>query len=586
MTSAPPDLLAELAPLLQDVSLDLPWDLIERFATLKREHPTDVRAAAAEIVARLEAHGVPVLMHEPEIFLSLPGAARVEAAGQTLPAKPLAMSRSCPGGLTAPLAFAPTAFDPNTDQVISGPVPEDTSADLRGKLVLAHGFGMSSMARHFEERGAAGLIAVHPGKNAHWGICSTIWGSPDLRDLPRKPNFVVVSVSHPDGLALIELAERGGSATVTADLEEGWFPSPIPVVTIPGTEEPDSFVLLHGHYDSWDVGVGDNAVGNAAMLEIARVLWKHRKALKRSVRIAWWPGHSTGRYAGSTWFADHYAIDLYEHCIAQVNCDSPGCRWATEYIDVSWMSEAEEWAQTVIRHVTGKEARGERPHQAGDYSFNNIGLSSYFMLSSTMPPALRAEKQYYVVGGCGGNIAWHTEEDRLEIADRENLRTDMKVYLAAVAGAANATVAPLDFSRTVEEFGRTLSRYQDAAGGDFSFEPARAALTQLSLSLARFKVHCAALAARSVVDPAVKRANAALRRLARLLVPVNFTTGPAFYHDPAETIPPLPDLAPALSFRRVPREGRGFVRTHLVRGQNRLVAALRDARRAVEDAIG
>ena len=66
-------------------------------------------------------------------------------------------------------------------------------------------------------------------------------------------------------------------------------------------------MLVHGHYDSWDVGVGDNATGDATLLEIARVLWKNREKLKRSVRIAWWPGHSTGRYAGSTWFADTFA---------------------------------------------------------------------------------------------------------------------------------------------------------------------------------------------------------------------------------------------------------------------------------------
>jgi hypothetical protein len=586
VTAASPDVLAELAPLLNDVSLNVPWELIERFSTLKREHPDDVRAAARLIVSRLEAHGVPVTVHEPELYLSLPGAARVEAGGTRFRAKPLAMSRSVPDGLTAPLVFAPTEFNPNTDEVISPTMSDDRSADLRGTIVLAHGFGMSSMARHFEERGAVGLIAVHPGKNPHWGICSTVWGSPDLHDLPRKPNFVVVSVSHPDGLALIELARQGGLATVTASLEEGWFPSPIPVVTIPGTDESGPFVLLHGHYDSWDVGVGDNAVGDATMLEIARVLWKHRSSLKRSVRIAWWPGHSTGRYAGSTWFADHYAIDLYENCIAQVNCDSPGCRWATEYIDVSWMPETEDWARRAIRLVTGKDAKGERPYQAGDYSFNNIGLSSYFMLLSTMSPEDRAAKGYYVVGGCGGNIAWHTEEDTLEIADRDILLTDIRIYLAAVAGAANATVAPFDFRRTVGEFVQTLARYQSAAGEEFSFEATRHALAELLASLERFAVHCGALAQGAVADPRVRRANAAIRRLARLLVPVNYTTGPLFFHDPAETIPPLPDLAPAESLPKAPAGQRGFIRTHLTRGQNRLVAALRDARREVEDAIG
>jgi len=39
--------------------------------------------------------------------------------------------------------------------------------------------------------------------------------------------------------------------------------------------------------------------------------WKREEgALRRSVKIAWWPGHSTGRYAGSTWFTDAFALDL------------------------------------------------------------------------------------------------------------------------------------------------------------------------------------------------------------------------------------------------------------------------------------
>ena len=56
--------------------------------------------------------------------------------------------------------------------------------------------------------------------------------------------------------------------------------------------------------------VKDVTTGDAAMLEIARILWANRGDLRRSVRLAWWPGHSTGRYAGSTWFADHFGRSL------------------------------------------------------------------------------------------------------------------------------------------------------------------------------------------------------------------------------------------------------------------------------------
>ena len=137
--------------------------------------------------------------------------------------------------------------------------------DFRGKFVVTEGFGMPGKVSFFEARGALGMIAVNPGKNAHWGICTTVWGTPDLRDLPRKPKIAVVAVNNPDGLQLIEAAKRGESATLTADLIEGWFKSPVPVVTIPGTDEPEAFVLLHGHYDSWDFGIGDNAVGDATL---------------------------------------------------------------------------------------------------------------------------------------------------------------------------------------------------------------------------------------------------------------------------------------------------------------------------------
>jgi hypothetical protein len=88
-----------------------------------------------------------------------------------------------------------------------------------------------------------------------------------------------------------------------------------------------------------------------------------------------------------------------------------------------------------------------------------------------------------------------------------------------------------------------------------------------------------------VNDAAVRTANHAIRRLARLLIPVNYTHHTAFFHDPAETIPALPDLSPALEIAQASPGRRGFYRTHLTRGQNRLVAALRDAARTLEEAM-
>lgn len=565
---------------LDEIDVDRTWSLIEEMSTMVREHPKDVDSAVDYVVARLRSYGIEATVHRPELYLSLPKEADVTAAGRVMRAKVPAASASAPEGVEAPLIHVPADYARAADDVFAS-VEADaaTRAAVAGKIVVSEGYANPANVSRFEAWGAVAVIAINPGAYVHWGTCTTVWGNPGLDDLDRIPGIPAVNVNRPDGDALVKLAAAGGRATVRTLLDEGWFPSKLPMVEIRGSEFPDEFVLLHGHIDAWDAGVGDNATGDATMVEIARVLHQHRHALKRSVRIAWWPGHSTGRYAGSTWYADRFALELDEGCVVQINCDSPGCRWATEYIDVSHTSETHAFASDVIREVTGKKMHGERAHQAGDYSFNNIGISSHFMLLSTMPPELRAEKGYYAVGGCGANIEWHTEFDTMEIADRGILRADLEIYLLSVLRHATATVLGFDWRATTDEFDATIGRYQAAAGDRVDFSMVRDANRDLRAALDRFYAEVADGSLDAVV------ANRSIRRLARKLIPVNFTRLPRFWHDPALTTLPLPDLAPALDLARLDDVTLGFARTTLMRAQNRVVATLREATREVRSAL-
>lgn len=571
--------------LLDAVALEAPWALVETFARMPRWMPEDVNRGADTIVAMLRQHGIPVTVHEPEIYLSIPLEASVEADGVTHRAKPPTASLPAPDGVTAPLVYlaanlkALRSYSRDVAELFGGSIASEEEARrlVAGRIVVTEGFGNPALASLVEEWGGVGLIAANPGVDIHWGTCTTIWGTPDLDDLPRKPRIPVVAVNKPSGEALIARARAGGGATIRTRLLEGFFRQRIPVVHIPGALEPDEFVLVHGHYDSWDVGVGDNATGDATLLEMARVLWANRAALRRSVRIAWWPGHSTGRYAGSTWYADAFALELDEHCVAQVNCDSPGCRWATSFHQTTTMSETAALVREAITAVVPDAAFAtKRPNQAGDYSFNNIGISSFYMLSSTMPEALKREKGYYDVSGCGGNIAWHTENDTIEIADRDNLLRDIRIYLLSTLRVANAELLPFDFVATADEFAATVQRYAAAAGDHADLTPARAATAAFRDAVARFQE-----AARAGRIP-IARANPVLKRLARILVPINFTRGPRFAHDPAFTAPPLPTLAVAAELGRYRGAMLGFARTQLLRGQNRYVAAMREATRLLE----
>jgi hypothetical protein len=564
---------------LDDVSLDLPWGLVETFATMPRWMPEDVNRAADVIVQRVRALNVPIEVHEPEICLSVPLSAEVRAGGRVVRAKPPSSALPVPQGRTAKLVKleanpqALRSYNRDVATLFGGSIAsvEDAKAKIAGKIVVISGFGNPALSSLIEEWGGAGLIAVNPGVDIHWGTCTTIWGSPDLADLPRKPKIPVVAVNNPDGRALMALADAGGEATIVTDLLEGWFKQKVLVASIPGTDEPEKFVLVHGHYDSWDVGVGDNATGDATLMELARVLWANRRGLKRSVKLAWWPGHSTGRYAGSTWFTDAFARELDRNCLAQINCDSPGCRWATSYHQTRAFTESARVAADAIRDVVpDADIATLRPPQAGDYSFNNIGLPSFYMLSSTMPEALRKEKNYYDVSGCGANIAWHTENDTLEIADRDILLTDMKIYLLSVLRIANAEILPFDWIATCDEFLDTIARYEAASEGMADLSVGRAATEGLKAALGR-------------LDTApVARQNAVRHALGRILVPINYTREPRFRHDPAYTVPPLPTLAVAAELPRLPEALRRAAQVELMRGQNQYVAAIEAAMALVE----
>lgn len=570
--------------LVSEVSLDEPWALIETYTGLVRGSGTKPERRAFDYLSkRLKKLGVPHTVHTPTLFISLPGKARLEVLTperKLLSAKTPSMSLSTGGRWKRGEIFYLSTKQMGEIRGLFEGVGGDTTG-IAGKIVLTEGYASPGKVADFIKGGAIGAIFISPGERIHEGICTTIWGSPDLDSRERKPTIPVVSVNKTDGAWLRDLAQKGGvKARLSTKLDEGWVECPVCVAEIRGTSVPEEFVLVHGHVDGWHQGIGDNATGDATLLEVARVLWTHRDRLARSVRIAWWTGHSHGRYAGSVWFADTFGLDLESNCVAHINCDSPGCRWATAYEDVFWMSEAEGIGKAVIRDVAGQEARGGRPLRAGDCSFSNIGVSTFYMLSSTMPQPLLKEKGYYPVGGCGANIAWHTEDDTLEIADRNNLLRDMKVYLVAAYRTANATLHPLDFTTLAGEIERTLKAYQEATGGEFDLSEPLEEVQKLQADLERWYLSRIDLMGRSPVNPDVRAANATLRKLSRILVRINYTRVGRFRHDPAVDVPPLPDLAPAKTWARLAKDSDLFhvTRTHLVRGRNRVTGALRDAR--------
>ncbi len=121
------------------------------------------------------------------------------------------------------------------------------------------------------------------------------------------------------------------------------FISPNVIAMLSGSDSKlkHEYIIITAHYDHLGIGkpmladsiyngFGDNALGCAGVLEMARVLSENRKKLKRSFIFLMVTGEEKG-LLGSTYYIDHPAVPLYR-TIANLNVD--GLAMFDEFNDI------------------------------------------------------------------------------------------------------------------------------------------------------------------------------------------------------------------------------------------------------------
>lgn len=554
--------------IIDSVSVDEPWAVVEQFSGLERVSGTlDERKAATYLTDRLDSFGVDHELFGPELYLSTPHSAGIETddgwTSETAKTVSFSASRTVEGDLV---------YIENDDEMDSIAAMLSISlkglpVDLSGKVVVSESIIPISAIAELSERDAEAFIGIHPHKREpHEGIITPIWGgAPPYDQRDQIPDLPIANVSASEGEELREKAAGGVAVTVSAETTTEWKSAPLVLAKIFGeaTPEEDEFVLAHGHLDSWHVGVTDNATGDAALLELARVLNEHSGDLRRDVWVAWWPGHSTGRYAGSTWFTDEFSAALADRCVAHVNVDHPGVADATAFDErVKSMAAVYDVATDTIADVSGKGTVERRPARAGDYSFNNLGIPG-MSLQSSIPQVVRDERGYHPVGGSGGHAdAWHLTTDTMEKADPEVLERDIEVYTLATARLSRAD-RPADPIRTIDHLMSVATEYEEAS--EFDLRPVLNELDALRQATTAF------------LDDADGSADS-IDRLVKTLTRLNFVTDGEFEQDPAENRAPFPRLAPAERLPELDGNERRFLKLQLQRERNHVVAELRRLR--------
>jgi carboxypeptidase Q len=94
------------------------------------------------------------------------------------------------------------------------------------------------------------------------------------------------------------------------------------VAEIRGSEKPDEWILIGGHFDSWDFGTGaqDNGTGSVSVMEIARAIAASGKIPRRTIRFALWGGEEEGILGSYAYVQAH--LKEIDKCVAVLNTDN------------------------------------------------------------------------------------------------------------------------------------------------------------------------------------------------------------------------------------------------------------------------
>ena len=280
--------------------------------------------------------------------------------------------------------------------------------------------------------GAAGIIRSQWSEG--WGV-NKIFGT----GTERTPLLDLSCEAY--GL-VYRLAENGQEPVLRVDAQArflGEVPVFNAIAEIPGTAEPEQYVILGGHYDSWDGSSGalDNGTGAVAIMEAMRILKSAVPNPRRTIIGALWNGEEQGLNGSRAFVEDHPEILESTHTVFNVDHGAG----PVTFIPMQGFSGAGgrfgEWrakipselSDLVTLEIPGMPEAGGTDHA----SFLCAGVPAF---------------SFHVGVGRSGDISmgenrwdtsvytWHTNRDSFDKIIFEDLRDDavmtaMLVYLAS-----------------------------------------------------------------------------------------------------------------------------------------------------------
>lgn len=154
-----------------------------------------------------------------------------------------------------------------------------------------------------ENAGAAGIVMCYWSR---WSGSNKIFGA-------RTKKIPTIDIMLEDYGLLYRLTESGKAPkiSVRADSKEtGVQPTYNTVAEIKSATNPNEYVMLSAHFDSWDGGTGatDNGTGTLVMMEAMRILKAVYPNPKRTILVGHWGSEEQGLNGSRAFVEDHKDI--------------------------------------------------------------------------------------------------------------------------------------------------------------------------------------------------------------------------------------------------------------------------------------
>lgn len=527
----------------------------------------EAERAVDYIVGNLQQHHIPYNRYQFDGYFSDPihGEVFVTAPMKlAIRAKARSFGANLPHGVKGNLLYD---FFSEHSTGISG--PEERYEKMKDKIIISWNY-YEDYVKKIESAGAIGLIHIWPSKEKalHEETVGTIWGTPTMGTVDQLTNIPVVGINHEDGSKLLEWIKEEHSVEVVlkTEVRNSVKKTSLPVATIRG--ELEEYILVSGHYDSWHKGATDNATANSLMLEMARIFSTQQS--KRSIKIAWWPGHSNGRYAGSAWYCDQFWEEINEKCVAHINIDFPGTKGNVQVVPRSTAMEKEELLTDIIRDYTKKEpSRSDYLPRGADQSFWGTNIPIHLMLKYE---PLDQEKRYQTPGG---NWWWHTEEDLVDKVDCDLLKRDTGMHIDLVNHLVNVPILPINLLRFLaksKEIIKDLDNHSDEA---FDF-------TKIHQIFEKVSIMAGELLEKEESDKTSY--NKLLKSIGGKLNRLKFSYSSRYDYDNTYPFQPYPGLAKVKEVYRsnTTQEDFLFISTFFIRQRNRIVNEIKEVIMEIE----